>query len=82
MKEKVDWDSSDNDDDEHEEVFTLGRMSTRSQTRVNQYFTNTEIEDKTDSNDNNGDNDEGPETGFGPSDDGDLDVADENMVEL
>jgi len=57
-------------------------MSTRSQTRVNQYFTNTEIEDKTDSNDNNGDNDEGPETGFGPSDDGDLDVADENMVEL
>jgi hypothetical protein len=36
LKEKVDGESSDNDDDdEHKEVFTLGRMSTRSQTQVN-----------------------------------------------
>jgi len=34
------------DDEEHEEVFALGRMGTRSQTRVNQYFTNMEIEEE------------------------------------
>ena len=35
---------SSDDNDEHEEVFTLGRMSTRSQTRVSRYFTHVEIE--------------------------------------
>jgi hypothetical protein len=32
------------DEVEHEEVFTLGRMNTRSQTRVSQYYTHAEIE--------------------------------------
>jgi hypothetical protein len=32
------------DEEEHEEVFTLGRMNTRSQTRVSRYFTAEEIE--------------------------------------
>jgi hypothetical protein len=35
---------SSDDNDEHEEVFTLGRMSTRSQTRVSRYFTHAEVE--------------------------------------
>jgi hypothetical protein len=35
---------SSDDNDEHEEVFTLGRMSTRSQTRVSRYFTHVEVE--------------------------------------
>jgi DDE superfamily endonuclease len=32
------------DEEEHEEVFTLGRMNTRSQTRVNRYYTHAEVE--------------------------------------
>ena len=79
------------DDEEHEEVFTLGRMGTRSQTRVNQYFTNMEIEEENriDSDGDDGEDDEGSEAGFDPSDDGndfnqeidgDLNMADENMV--
>jgi hypothetical protein len=36
--------SSSDDDDEHEEVFTLGQMNTRSQTQVNQYYTQEEID--------------------------------------
>ena len=84
------------DDEEHEEVFTLGRMGTRSQTRVNQYFTNMEIEEENhidsdgdDSDGEDGEDDEGSEAGFDPSDDdddfnqeidGDLNMADENMV--
>src|SRR5271163_2822904 len=75
------------DDEEHEEVFTLGRMGTRSQTRVNQYFTNMEIEEENridsdgddsdgedgeDSEDGeDGEDDEGSEAGFDPSDDDD-----------
>jgi hypothetical protein len=99
------WDKELTDDEEHEEVFTLGRMGTRSQTRVSQYFTNMEIEEETDtirvekgrqiknhfdSDDTDSEDDEGSETGFDPSDDddndfnqeidGDLDMADENMV--
>jgi hypothetical protein len=99
------WDKELTDDEEHEEVFTLGRMGTRSQTRVSQYFTNIEIEEETDtirvekgrqienrfdSNDADSEDDEGSETGFDPSDDddndfnqeidGDLDMADENIV--
>jgi hypothetical protein len=35
---------SSDDNDKHEEVFTLGRMSTRSQTRVSRYFTHVEVE--------------------------------------
>jgi hypothetical protein len=35
--------SSDNNG-EHKEVFTLGRISTRSQTKVSRYFTYTEVE--------------------------------------
>jgi hypothetical protein len=35
---------STNDDKEHEEVFTLGRMNTQSQTRVSWYFTAKEVE--------------------------------------
>ena len=35
----------DEDKDEHKEVFTLGRMNTRSQTRVSRYFTATEAEE-------------------------------------
>jgi hypothetical protein len=35
--------SFSNDNDEHEEVFTLGRMNTRSQTRVNRYYTQEEV---------------------------------------
>jgi hypothetical protein len=81
------------DDEEHEEVFTLGRMGTQSQTRVSQYFTNIEIKEEIenhfDSGDDDGEDDEGSETGFDPSNDdddfnqendGDLDMADENMV--
>ena len=35
---------SGSDNEQHEEVFTLGRMNTRSQTRVSRYFTNAEVE--------------------------------------
>ena len=34
---------STNDEEEHEEVFILGRMNTRSQTRVNRYYTHAEV---------------------------------------
>jgi hypothetical protein len=83
------------DDEDHEEVFTLGRMGTRSQTRVNRYFTNMEIEEENRGDDSDGEDgedgedDEGSEAGFDPSDDdddfnqeidGDLNMADENMV--
>jgi hypothetical protein len=82
----------DKEEQEYEEVFTLGRMGTRSQTQVSQYFTNMEIEEeiriRIDSDDDD-DSDEGSETRFDPSDDdddfnqeidGDLNMADENMV--
>jgi hypothetical protein len=35
---------STDDEEEHEEVFTLGRMNTRSQTRVSRYYTHAEVE--------------------------------------
>ena len=35
---------STNNEEEYEEVFTLGRMNTRSQTRVNRYYTYAEVE--------------------------------------
>ncbi len=35
---------SSGNDEEHEEIFTLGRMNTRSQTRVSRYFTHAEVE--------------------------------------
>ena len=35
---------SSDDKGEHEEIFTLGRMNTRSQTRVSRYFTHAEVE--------------------------------------
>lgn len=84
--------ADDSEEQEHEEVFTLGRMGTRPQTRVSQYFINTEIEEENciriDSDDN-GEDDEGSEARFDPSDDdddfnqevdGDLNMADENMA--
>jgi hypothetical protein len=83
-------DNGDNGDKEHEEVFTLGQMNTRSQTRVSQYLTNIEIKGEINSNNNNGNgdnSDDDSETGFDLSDDdfnqevdGDLDIADENIV--
>lgn len=36
--------TEDEHEDEHEEVFTLGSMSTPSQTRVNRYYTAEEVE--------------------------------------
>ena len=71
------------DDDEHEEVFTLGRMGTRSQTRINRYYTADEVEEGSDIDVDT--DDDPPE--FDPSDDeeynelvdGDLDVMDENI---
>jgi hypothetical protein len=35
------------DEEEHEEVFTLGRMNTQSQTRVSRYFTAAEAQEAT-----------------------------------
>jgi hypothetical protein len=32
-----------NNEEEHKEVFTLSRMNTRSQTRINRYYTHTEV---------------------------------------
>jgi hypothetical protein len=64
------------DKEEHGEVFTLGRIGTRSQTQVSQYFTNIETKEEncirinSDDNDNSK-NDKGSETGFDPSDDDD-----------
>lgn len=42
--EKDPVEESTEDEEEHEEVFTLGRMNTRSQTRVSRYFTAAEVE--------------------------------------
>jgi hypothetical protein len=41
------------DDEEHEEVFTLGRMGTRSQTRINRYYTIDEVGEGLDIDENN-----------------------------
>jgi hypothetical protein len=41
------------DEEEHEEVFTLKRMGTRSQTRVNRYYTAEEAEEGLDVDENN-----------------------------
>jgi hypothetical protein len=67
------------DDEEHEEVFTLGRMNTRSQTRVSWYFASEEIEHDKDTV-------QIKEEAIGIDDDdfnqalhGDLDAADEDI---
>jgi hypothetical protein len=83
---------SSSNNKEHEEVFTLGRMSTRSQTRVSQYFTHAEVEADIEAvrvqeeQEESDIDDEEPE--FNPSNDdedfdegrqGDEDIANENM---
>jgi hypothetical protein len=79
------------DKEEHKEVFTLRRISTRSQTQVSQYFTNIEIEEENRIciNSDDSKDDKGSETRFDPFDNdddfnqeinGDLNVANENMV--
>jgi len=45
IEQDVEEESTD-DQEEHEEVFTLGRMNTRSQTRVSWYFTAKEVEEE------------------------------------
>jgi len=42
--EKLSEEESSADEEQHE-VFTLGRMTTRSQVQVNRYFTTTEVEE-------------------------------------
>jgi DDE superfamily endonuclease len=85
---EVDSEELDTDDEEHEEVQTLGRMSTRSQLRsqVNRYFTAMEATEEVDVMEE--DNEDDGEPHFDTSDDdddfdqeidGDQDVADENM---
>jgi hypothetical protein len=44
---------SSDDEEEHEEVFTLGRMGTRSQTQVNRYYAADEAEEGPDVDENN-----------------------------
>jgi hypothetical protein len=73
---------SGSNNEQHEEVFTLGRMNTRSQTRVSRYFTNAEVEADTEEQEekeaggriyidsDESDIDEEPE--FDPSDDEDF----------
>jgi hypothetical protein len=72
------------DEEEHKEVFTLRRMGTRSQTRVNRYYTADEAEKGPDVDENNqesmevgadgnSDVDDKP-SGFDPSDDDEYNV--------
>jgi hypothetical protein len=78
---------SSDEEEEHEEVFTLRRMGTRSQTQVNRYYTVEEVEEGLDVDGSSyvDIDDEPPK--FDPSDDeeynelvdGDLDIMDENM---
>jgi hypothetical protein len=78
---------SSDKEEEHEEVFTLGRMGTRSQTRINRYYAAEEAEEGPDVDGSNyvDIDDERPE--FDLSDDeeynesvnGDSDIMDENM---
>jgi hypothetical protein len=85
-REKDPAESSD-EEEEHEEVFTLGRMGTRSQTQVNRYYAAEEAEEgpDVDGSSHVDIDDEPPE--FDPSDDeeysesvdGDSDIMDENM---
>jgi len=42
--DKASEEESSEDEEVHEEVFTLGRMNTQSQTQVNRYYTTAEIE--------------------------------------
>jgi hypothetical protein len=96
ITEEIDPIIEDTDDEEeHEEVFTLGRMNTWSQTRVSWYFTTEEVEQETiriaeeiaiDIDDDNDEDDAEPE--YDPSSDddnfdqalhSDLDATDENM---
>jgi hypothetical protein len=66
------------DKEEHKEVFTLGCMGTRSQTRVNRYYTADEAEEGLDVDENNqesmevvvdGNSDVDEPSEFDPSDD-------------
>jgi hypothetical protein len=76
---------SSDDEEEHKEVFTLKRIGTRSQTRVNRYYTVEEAEEGLDGSSDIDIDDEPLE--FDPLDDeeykesvdGDLDIMDENM---
>jgi hypothetical protein len=87
---EVDLEEPDTEDkEEHEEVQTLGRMSTRSRLQVNRYFTAAEaveevdvleednvlVEDDSDPHFDTSDDDDD----FDQEIDGDQDVADENM---
>ena len=83
------------DDDGHEEVLTLGRMHTRSQARVNRYYTaaeNEEVEDDGGNCNDNGlnissdvdsdqsfDSDSERDEDFNEAIDGDIDQRDENI---
>jgi hypothetical protein len=82
---------SSDEDGEHEEIFTLGRMNTRSQTRVSRYFTHTEVEADIEearalvelqegpSNDEEPTYDTTDDEEFDENAGGDEDTADENM---
>jgi hypothetical protein len=80
------------DEKEHEEVFTLRRMGTRSQTRVNRYYAADEAEEGLDVDENNQESmevvaDGNSDVEFDPSNDeeynesvnGDSDIMDESM---
>jgi hypothetical protein len=83
------------DEDGHEEVLTLGRMHTRSQARVNQYYTAAENEEVKDDGGNCNDNDltissdvdsdqsfdsdSEGDEDFNEAIDGDIDQRDENI---
>jgi hypothetical protein len=76
----------EDEDEEDEEVFTLGRMNTRSQTRVNRYYTAEEVESLDIDVDNTDEEVDDEPPNYDPSDDefddtlkGDQDAADENM---
>jgi len=83
------------DEDGHEEVLTLGRMHTRSQARVNRYYTaaeNKEVEDDRGNCNDNGltissdvdsdqsfDSDSEGDEDFNKAIDGDIDQRDEDI---
>lgn len=89
--ETAEGESSD-DEGEHEEIFTLRRMNTRSQTRVSRYFTHIEVEADVEEaraleEIQEGPSDDNEEPEYDATDDeefdedigGDEDAADENM---
>jgi hypothetical protein len=78
---------SSDEEEEHEEVFTLRRMGTRSQTRVNRYYAAEEAEEGPDVDGSSHVDIDHELLEFDPSNDeeynelvdGDLDIIDENM---